>query len=116
VAVHDISRGDALLRRAGLAVAPAVRRGTGSVKGEPPITVGDVLELAEADYRFGVGPLTLRVTALLHVQVMADGPWLYLRGIAIRPDGSDGESRQILVRLSALRRRQAADQPRDPRD
>ena len=72
---------------------------------ELPVAVGDVLELAEEDYRFGVGPLTLRVTALLHVQQLTDGPWLYLRGIPIRWDGRDGEPRQVLVRLAALRRR-----------
>lgn len=73
------------------------------VPGEPPVRVGQVLRLAEEDYRFGVGTLTLRVTGLLHVQELDDGPWLYLRGTAIRWDGGDGESRQVLVRLSALR-------------
>jgi hypothetical protein len=70
----------------------------------PPIKVGDVLRLAEEDYRFGVGPLTLRVTALLHVQELQDGPWLYVRGVVVRWDGSDGGVRQVVVRLSALRR------------
>ena len=73
--------------------------------GEPPVKVGDVLKLAEEDYRFGVGSLTLRVTALLHVQELPDGPWLYLRGVTIRWDGSEGAVRQVLVRLAALRRR-----------
>jgi hypothetical protein len=73
-----------------------------AVSGEPPVRIGQVLELTEDDYRFGVGPLTLRVTALLHVQRLADGPWLYLRGVTIRWDGSDGEVRQVLVRLTAL--------------
>jgi hypothetical protein len=62
-----------------------------------------VIELAEENYRFGLGRLTLRVTALLHVQELADGPWLYLRGITIRWDGSDGDVRQVLVRLASLR-------------
>ncbi|HEU4424283.1 MAG TPA: hypothetical protein VFR67_17280 [Pilimelia sp.] len=75
-----------------------------------------MLELANDDYRFGVGPLTLRVTALMHVQMLADGPWLYLRGIQIRPDGSDGDSRQVLVRLAALYRLRGLEQPADPRD
>ena len=71
---------------------------------EPPVRVGQVLRLAEEDYRFGIGPLTLRVTGLLHVQELSDGPWLYLRGVTIRWDGSEGEPRQVLVRLAALRR------------
>lgn len=73
--------------------------------GPPPVKPGDVLRLAEDDYRFGVGPLTLRVSALIHVQQLSDGPWLYLRGVTIRRDGSDGQDRQVLVRLSALGRR-----------
>jgi hypothetical protein len=70
---------------------------------EPPVRVGQVLTLAENDYRFGLGPLTIRVTALIHVQQLADGPWLYLRGVTIRWNGTDGEVRQVLVRLSALK-------------
>jgi hypothetical protein len=69
---------------------------------DPAAWLGRVLRLSEEDYRFGLGPLTLRVTGLLHVQELADGPWVYLRGITIRGDGSDGESRQVLVRLSGL--------------
>jgi hypothetical protein len=73
------------------------------VSAEPPVRIGQVLRLAEEDYRFGIGPLTLRVTGLLHIQELADGPWLYLRGVTIRWDGSEGETRQVLVRLAALR-------------
>lgn len=69
---------------------------------DPAAVLGKVLNLSEEDYRFGLGPLTLRVTRVLHWQELADGPWLYVRGVALRPDGSDGGSRQVLVRLSAL--------------
>jgi hypothetical protein len=44
------------------------------------------------------------VTALLHVQELADALWLYVRGVPIRWDGREGEPRQVLVRLAALRR------------
>jgi hypothetical protein len=74
------------------------------VTARQPVRVGDVLELAEEDYRFGVGPLKIRVTALLHVQDLGDGPWLYLRGVPIGGDGREGEPRQVLVRLAALGR------------
>jgi hypothetical protein len=67
-----------------------------------PVRIGQVLALAEEDYRFGLGPLRLRVTGLLHVQELADGPWLYLRGVTVRWDGSEGEARQVLVRMAAL--------------
>jgi hypothetical protein len=75
------------------------------VTAEPPVRVGDVLVLSEEDYRFGLGPLTIRVTAILQVQQLADGPWVYLRGVPIAWNGHEEESRQVLVRLSALRQR-----------
>ncbi|HYN95968.1 MAG TPA: hypothetical protein VES42_19150 [Pilimelia sp.] len=68
----------------------------------PRVRSGQVLRLAEADYRFGVGELTLRVQAVLGLQQLPDGPWLYVRGVQIRWDGADGETRQVLVRLAAI--------------
>jgi hypothetical protein len=97
-------------------VAAGGRPPDGPVSAEIPVSVGDVLELAEQDYRFGVGPLTLRVTALLHVLPLPDGPWLYLRGVPIRWDGRHDEPRQVLVRLAALRRDRGSDQGQASRD
>lgn len=74
----------------------------GVVEGELPVQIGQVLRLTEEDYRFGLGPLTLRVTGMLHVQELGDGLWVYLRGVTLRRDGSDGPDRQVLVRLAAL--------------
>lgn len=82
--------------------------------GPPPVKPGDVLRLGEDDYRFGVGPLTLRVTGLIHVQHLADGPWLYLRGVSLRRDGTDREPRQVLVRLAALTPRTPSTTPPAP--
>lgn len=76
-----------------------------------PVRAGDVLALAEDDYRFGLGVLMIRVTALLHLQELPDGPWLYLRGIPIRWDGSEGDPRQVLVRVSALARSRRGHRP-----
>lgn len=70
----------------------------------PHVPAGTILQLDETDYRYGVGPLTLRVAAVLHVQQLADGPWVYLRGVTVRWDGRDGEQRQVLVRAAALTR------------
>lgn len=69
--------------------------------GQPPCQPGDVLELAEEDYRFGTGPLTLRVTGLIHVQEIDQEPWLYVRGQQIGWQGAE-TPRQVLVRLAAL--------------
>ena len=62
---------------------------------------GDVLHLGDEDYRFGVGPLILRVTEVLQMQRLSDGPWLAVRGVTITWDGRDGDERQVLVRLDA---------------
>lgn len=64
--------------------------------------VGRTLKLGEDDYRFGLGVLVLRVTSIIHLRQLSDGLWLYLRGTAVRPDGRDGQQRQVLVRLAAL--------------
>jgi hypothetical protein len=68
----------------------------------PPVKFGDVLRLGEADYRYGTGFLVLRVSEVLDVQLLNDGPWVNVRGVELRPDGSPGEQRQALVRVAAL--------------
>lgn len=73
---------------------------------EPPKwsgLVGKTFKLAESDYRFGVGDLTLTVTAVLHEQEMADGTWIYVRGDELYTDGRVRQSRQVLIRQSRTR-------------
>lgn len=69
-----------------------------------PPAPGEVLQLGEDDYKFGVGTLTLRVSAALRVERHADGLWLAVRGVEIRWDGTDGKTRDVLVRMTALSR------------
>lgn len=63
------------------------------------VRVGDVIEVDEADYMYGVGVLRLRVTELQGVYGRA---WLGVRGIQILHTGALGPERQVTVRIKAL--------------
>jgi hypothetical protein len=68
-------------------------------------TVGRVLiVLAEADYRFGVGPLRLRVANIDWAHPMQyDGEaWYSVQGVLIGHDGGDRGQRLVLVRGKRL--------------
>jgi hypothetical protein len=65
------------------------------------VEVGQVLSIKEADYCYGVGDLRLRVTRVAPNQ-HPDVEWIRVVGMALRPDGSDFEPRDVLVRASAL--------------
>jgi hypothetical protein len=77
---------------------------------KPEVVVGQVVRVAEPDYRYGIGELILRVSIVGQVEQLADGPWLNLTGTELRRDGSihRPQPRQALVRLSALRPRPGA--------
>jgi hypothetical protein len=62
-----------------------------------------VVGLAERDYKYGRGRLVLRVTHL-HLESGAwfDGEWMWLDGVEVRWDGTDGPPRRVLVRVRAL--------------
>jgi hypothetical protein len=66
---------------------------------------GRVVTLAEADYCYGVGPLTLRVEQVDAANpVQYDGePWYQVVGVALRVDGSELGRRQVLARGRRLR-------------
>ncbi|MDP9798451.1 hypothetical protein J2S43_006963 [Catenuloplanes nepalensis] len=63
---------------------------------------GDVLALADTDYKFGAGDLVLLVDDVMHVQRLPDGLWLYVRGVRLDDSGNPRDPRQVLVRLSAI--------------
>lgn len=77
---------------------------------KPPVTVGQVVRVAERDFMYGLGELVLRVTAVGDVLHLSDGPWLELTGVQLRHDESVylPRPRHALVRLSALDRRPPA--------
>lgn len=77
------------------------------------VTAGDVLRFEEDDYCFGRGPLTLRVSSVGETQPLYGEPWIALSGVALRHDGTDGDARQVLVRLAAFSRRPSIPPPRN---
>ena len=67
------------------------------------VTPGDVVRLAEADYRYAEGPLRLRVARVrLDLSQWYDGQWVWLEGVEIGPDGENGDWRPVLARVAAL--------------
>jgi hypothetical protein len=52
-----------------------------------PLRIGDVIEVSDdRDYRFGIGPLFMRVT-MLGQQRSADSEWVDLERLELRRDG-----------------------------
>ena len=70
-----------------------------------PIQPGQVLEIPEDRYLYGVGELRLRVTEVGRVQRMLDGDWLHVKGVQIAWNGAELKEREVLVRLRAVSRR-----------
>lgn len=74
---------------------------------QPLVKVGDTICMPESDYCYGHGQLMMRVT-----EVDADLArfpaleWVRVRGVVILWDGTDGDERDILVRVAALRKQQ----------
>ena len=69
----------------------------------PVIVKGDILVIDEADYCYGIGTLTIRVTGIGTPRGQVKGlEWLGVAGVEIRWDGTDGDERLVLVRTSAL--------------
>jgi hypothetical protein len=71
-----------------------------------PVHPGDLVRLGEADYRYGRGDLTMRITRIrTDISQWPDREWIWLEGIPIRWDGSEDQTRTVLARASALRPR-----------
>jgi hypothetical protein len=66
----------------------------------PPVKINDLIHLREADYCYGLGDLTLRVTAL--PERLPDPEWVDITGIEILWNGNHGNERTVRVRASAL--------------
>ncbi|MGW4682371.1 hypothetical protein ACWEOS_28230 [Micromonospora taraxaci] len=106
-------------RRAALAAGPRPQprvRPHGQVEVVPAVMVtrlpvipcvsvapGNVVRLAESDYRYAAGPLQLRIVRVrLDISEWYDGQWVWLEGVEIGPDNHDGVFRQVLARIAAL--------------
>jgi hypothetical protein len=68
-----------------------------------PIRIGDTLTVAEQDYEWGTGDLTLRVTAFEASQD-AGPAWIKVKGMEIDRDGVARREREVLVRRAGMRR------------
>ncbi|MEU8215601.1 hypothetical protein AB0C47_07515 [Micromonospora taraxaci] len=67
------------------------------------VVPGDVVRLAESDYRFADGPLRLRIVRVrFDVSEWYDGQWVWLEGVEMGSDHQDGGFRQVLARVATL--------------
>jgi hypothetical protein len=70
----------------------------------PLVRVGDVIDVPEADYCYGRGRLRMRVTAVEQNAVPVEQlEWVRLCGVPIYERGNEGDEREALVRVAALR-------------
>ena len=69
------------------------------------LKIGDVIDVEDRDYRYGMGRLILRVTKIGERTALADGEWVDLDGFELRSDGAQllPQPRHAAVRVSALR-------------
>ncbi|GII25410.1 hypothetical protein Pme01_50070 [Planosporangium mesophilum] len=67
------------------------------------IQAGDVVRIPQAHYCYGLGPLIMCVTVVgADIRRFPALEWVRLCGLELRPDGSDGGWRDVLVRVAAL--------------
>lgn len=74
----------------------------------PNVELGEVISVPEADYMYGVGTLTLKVTAIGDVVRHGGADWVALRGIQLRAGTTVPGERFALVRVTALAARPSA--------
>jgi hypothetical protein len=69
------------------------------------LKLGDVIDVNDRDYKYGTGRLILRVTTIGDRQRAADGEWVDLDGLELRPDGTQlgVQPRHAVIRVAALR-------------
>lgn len=67
---------------------------------------GNVIVIAEADYRYGVGKLRLRLDRVdrLHPVPFDGEDWLQVEGVQLTADGTELRPRRVLVRARSLPR------------
>jgi len=73
------------------------------VTGLSPVRAGDVIHVAEQDYCYGVGSLTLRVTDVHGLVYLGNEPWVIIDGIPLWSNGHDGEERYAQIRVAGIR-------------
>jgi len=70
----------------------------------PDTPAEHVLTLAEADYRYGLGPLRIRVERVdrTHPATYEGEVWYPVEGVQLRGDGAELRRRAVLVRAARL--------------
>jgi hypothetical protein len=70
----------------------------------PTVRVGDINEVDQGHYCYGLGKLLLEVIEVGHRERHTDGVWLNLRGVELQQINRVRlRQRRVLVRLSAIR-------------
>lgn len=71
---------------------------------KPLVQVGDVIEIPEADYCYGLGILRMRITAMtVTPQEVPRLEWIRLIGVPLYSNEQEGPEREALIRVEALR-------------
>jgi hypothetical protein len=68
-----------------------------------PVKTGDVIRVAEEDYCYGLGSLTLRITKVHGLLYLDDGPLVMVDGIPLWSRGLEGEECYAQIRVEAIR-------------
>lgn len=77
---------------------------------KPPVRVGDLIRVPEAHYLYGTGALTMRVTAIgADLDKYPSLEWVGLKGI--ETDDSEGNEREVLVRMKVLNQPGVVERP-----
>jgi hypothetical protein len=80
------------------------------------LRVGAVLDLAEADYLYGLGQLALKVEMIgASVDAFPQLEWVTLVGRELYRDGAEGQRREVTVRVAAIKTALRSDDWRPPR-
>ncbi|MDT5034493.1 MAG: hypothetical protein QOC94_4664 [Actinoplanes sp.] len=70
----------------------------------PSPVVGETYRLADAEYRYGLGPLLVKVTKVLKVVKYDDEPWWEVEGVAKNPEyAGPGQPRVLYVKAASLK-------------
>lgn len=78
----------------------------------PRPQVGRVVTLAEADYRYGLGPLVVRVTRVLRQMAFDGEPWWEVDAVARMPNAhGPGVERLLYIRAAALKAQRGEQSP-----
>ncbi len=68
-----------------------------------PVQVGDVIEVGKPDYCYGMESMTLRITDIRGLVYRDNGPCVSVDAVPLWPDGSEGETGYVQIRIAGIR-------------